>query len=340
MAEYFIIVVQICQLFLEFCRKSAISRIASSLNESKIHNYEEGLQRWAQLIKEEAAFLNAQTVKQEAEESSNFRARMAITDRKGVRYRRMKKRIQWLSPCSYFDHETLWKQARNIGSATVFLDLPGYQVWKVHDNSSTLVLSGTMGSGKTVIMANIVDDITISIPGSTVLYFFCRDDLPQSLRARTVFGSLAQQVTQRYVTDDTMDDIFTDYIPPVLDLSHIIAMLKNMVQRMAKVYLVLDGVDKCKEEEQTMIKQGLLELQENSRLMQCISLRTQANDPETKFHGWQHSWTINIPEDNPDVKEYIDSELQRRIKSKQLEVGNPAIVIDIRDALLEGAHGM
>lgn len=47
-----------------------------------------------------------------------------------------------------------------------------------------------------------------------------------------------------------------------------------------------------------------------------------------------------MPESNPDIERFINTELEARIESGKLSIGNPAIILEIRDALLAGAQGM
>lgn len=54
----------------------------------------------------------------------------------------------------------------------------------------------TLGSGKSVLLANIVDDLHMHARSqdTTTTYFFCRWDIPDSLKARTILGSLKRQL--------------------------------------------------------------------------------------------------------------------------------------------------
>jgi ankyrin repeat protein len=48
----------------------------------------------------------------------------------------------------------------------------------------------------------------------------------------------------------------------------------------------------------------------------------------------------SIPDDNPDIEAFISAELESRIESKKLVIGNPALILEIQDTLLEGSQGM
>ncbi|GAW26416.1 putative NACHT domain protein [Rosellinia necatrix] len=339
LTRYFIVVVEICHHFVRFNSKSALSQITSSLNDSKLKSAEEDLHRWAQCIRDEANFLNAETTEREAQQNEDFRSWVGATSRSTIHCQNVEKRIHRLSLLSSFDYETPWKQIRKRGSASFPLGSANYIEWKRKKKPHTILLTGKMGSGKSVIMANIVDDLNLSQPNSLVLYFFCRRDNPDSLRARGIFSSFAKQVLQGHINNDTMDDIFEDFLP-VPDFDKITKILTTALQRQNKTHqvcIVLDGFDECDDEEIELIKYGLIQAQSFCKII--ISHRSQVNDPTTPRLNWDYS-EMAVPEDNPDVKEFIDSELSRRIQSKTLSLGSAELVIDIRDALLRGAHGM
>jgi hypothetical protein len=49
---------------------------------------------------------------------------------------------------------------------------------------------------------------------------------------------------------------------------------------------------------------------------------------------------IPIPDDNPDIENFIGAELKSCLQSGKLAIGDPALILDIQDALLEGAQRM
>lgn len=334
-----IVIVQICHQFLTFSQKSTLGQITSSLSDSKIRSAEEDLGRWAQLIKDEASFLLSETTEREATENTNFRRWVAVLNDSDFRQRKIDKGLQWLSAISTYDYETPWKQARKRGSSSCFMDIASYKQWKDRQGPSSLILSGTMGSGKSVIMASMIDDLNLSCLNDTILYFFCRHDIPESLKARTVFGSLARQLLQHHIDADTMDDIFADFIP-LIGLEKVLDILLIAIRRLKGVRLVLDGIDECKEEEIQLIHQGLSQLQETGDMMSCVSFRTQADGLQPRFQYAKESMSISVPDDNPDIREFIELELQRHKESGRLSLGDPILLLTIRDALLSGANGM
>ena len=66
-----------------------------------------------------------------------------------------------------------------------------YKQWRQEQqHSSTLWCTGILGSGKTVLAANVVEDV-MSVAAATVSYF-CKYDEAESLKTRTIIGSIAR----------------------------------------------------------------------------------------------------------------------------------------------------
>ena len=187
-SEYFIVVVRLCHQLLKFTRKSTFRQVTSTLSDIEINSFRSELDVWANSIKEEVSLLVAKKIDEEAQENSRFRALSKKFSNSMSHQQKLTARLRVLDFCSTHDHGTIWKQTRKIGHATLFNQFPEYQAWKDGAESCTLLYKGKLGSGKSVLLANIVDDLNMRIEDkdTTVAYFFCRHDMPESLKARTV----------------------------------------------------------------------------------------------------------------------------------------------------------
>jgi len=58
-----------------------------------------------------------------------------------------------------------------------------YREWRDGSDPSALLYTGKLGSGKSVLLANIVDDLSLRTEemGSQVAYFFYKHDVSESL---------------------------------------------------------------------------------------------------------------------------------------------------------------
>jgi len=92
-------------------------------------------------------------------------------------------------------------------------------------SSGTLIHSGKIGSGKSVLLANMVDDLAPFALKGTLAYFFCRHDIAESLISRTILGSLARQLLQNFPPLGTLDDTHHK----LDDIDDIVDFLRHML---------------------------------------------------------------------------------------------------------------
>jgi ankyrin repeat protein len=342
LTEYFIVVVRLCYQLLKFTQMSTLGQYTSSLSDSDTRKYQSELELWANATKEEVSLLMAKTIKEESQENSKFRTLSSKFSESVSLRQKLKTNLRVLDSCSMYDHETTWKQTRKIGNATLFHQIAAYQDWKGQETSCTLMYTGKLGSGKSVLLANLIDDLNIDSQSKnvTVTYFFCRHDIPGSLKARTVIGSLARQLL-RPMTDLAIGTRFIDETTTLaMDFEKIFGLLRCALPPKFKAYFVLDGLDECDSAEREILIPQLQKLQQIFSLLLCVSIRL---DPDNVLKLSPERFTaarVTIPDDNPDIKAFISAELESRIESKKLVIGNPALILEIQDALLEGSQGM
>ncbi|PQE30756.1 hypothetical protein CJF32_00005960 [Rutstroemia sp. NJR-2017a WRK4] len=341
LSEYFIVVVRLCHHMLNLTQRSIIGQFVSSLNDSHIKGFQSELDSWANTIKEEVALSMGQTIEDEGQENSRFRALSTKFSETASHRARMKMNLRVLDLCSTYDYETTWKQTRKRGNATLFNNSNEYQNWKTGAESPTLVYRGKLGSGKSVLLANIVEDLNVHFQDKNIglAYFFCRHDILESLKARTVIGSLARQLLSSMPDLSVVGDLCAN--SPTLDIEAISKVLHRALPRDYNIFFVLDGLDECSDHERGMVEQELRTLQTRFTLLLCISSRIEADDGSKE--GYEHFATpsiISLPDDNPDIEGFISAELESCIMSRKLQIGDPSLILEIEDALLRGAQGM
>src|ERR1700733_3582501 len=342
LSEYFIVVVRLCHQLLKFTQKSTLGQLASSLSDSDMKTYQSELDLWANSIKEEVGLLMGQKIEEEARENSRFRALSSKFSEAVSHRKKLKANLQVLDFCSMYDYEMTWKQTRKAGNVTLLNRTTQYQEWKDLSGSCTLVYTGKLGSGKSVLLANVVDDLNLHIQGEniSVAYFFCRHDIPESLRARTIIGSLARQLL-RPIPDLTNVAERLDETTSALDFEGTFSLLQRALPHNHKAYFILDGLDECDDTERQILIRQLRELQEMFALLICVSFRLEAgNSLRLSSEQFTTPTVITIPDDNPDIERFISTELESCIQSGKLAIGNPALILEIQDALLEKAQGM
>ncbi|POR35411.1 Uncharacterized protein TPAR_04422 [Tolypocladium paradoxum] len=314
---------------------SGFQQLASSLWDSDTGPYEADLNNWAKLIKQEAMTLGLR------DQRSGLKILSIISNSEAERRRREAK-LRVLNACSKYDHQTTWKEIRKGGNTTLFDQMPEYGHWKTREESCTLVCKGRLGSGKSVWLANILDDLNLHIHSARrpVAYFFCRHDISESLNAHTVISCLTRQLLGE-VSDLTEAEKSLDATTPTLDFDKLLWLLKCALPSDAKPFFVLDGLDECEDGQRSQLIEKLVILQNNFALHICVSFRVEADDVVRLNLGLFANHSImEIPKANPDINGFITAQLGSCLDSGRLAIGNPALILEIHDALLQGAQGM
>ncbi|KAF2737537.1 hypothetical protein EJ04DRAFT_460944, partial [Polyplosphaeria fusca] len=333
--EYFIVVVGLCHYIFEFGQKSTVHKFTSSLNDGKLKSYRTELDEWAKSINEEV-HLN------EAQEESGFRALATKWFKSTTSEQRLAANLHVLDFCSLYNHQTSWKQTRKVGNASFLLQRAEYQEWRLSTSACTLICTGKLGSGKSVLLANLVDDLNLFTgkEQALVTYFFCRHDIPKSLQARTIIGSLARQLLSTVPDLAALSKSCGSGNAPG-DTEEVLGLLIQGFSPSQKVYFVLDGLDECENEEKEILLQAVQKIQTALKVLVCASFRVEANDSlQSITKQFVAACIVSMPDDNSDIEHFIETDLERCLRQERLIIGDPTLILDIQDALLKGSHGM
>ncbi|KAH8692138.1 hypothetical protein BGW36DRAFT_464696 [Talaromyces proteolyticus] len=345
LCEYLIVVVNICQHYVKYMQKSFISQIPIAVSGSGLQKFQNSLTELADFIMREVTMLLGQKAVEEANEGSRFRKMITTFKENREYYHQLSIKLHWLEACSKHDYKTTWKQARKSGTTSWFTTVTEYRDWRDHQQTSSslhaLLCTGKLGSGKTVLIANMVDDLSLTVAKGTLAYFFCRYDIAESLTARNIIGCLARQLLDQQAIDmkELANRFGKESSPP--DIAKILDILQSLVPRDPIYYFILDGLDECSEKEANELMEFLQTLRKVFKLRLCVSFRTDAGRQFKEISVPRgKKWTLEMPEENPDIGKYIESELRDRLQSEKLTVGNPAIILAIQEALSRGSQGM
>ena len=338
LAEYFLVVVRLAQQLSRLARKSTFGQLVSSFpNDSDTKSYQAELERWASSIREEVNLLMGQKIE---EQGSSLKALLKSSKSESQR-QKLEAHAHILDFCSTYDYQKTWKALRKAGNATLFDRTTEYSQWKAETKSSTLVYRGKLGAGKSVLLANIVDDLNLNAQsGDTVAYFFCRHDDFESLKADTVIGSLARQLL-RSVPNPTEVWQHIQGRSSGRDSESILEVIERFLPTHFKAYFILDGLDECENCDRDAILEHLQQLRGTISLRLCVSSRIEADRISSLGLGKiTENATIVIPDDNPDIEGFIRAELEGCIETGKLTIGDPSLILEIEDALVQGAQGM
>ncbi|EGU81654.1 hypothetical protein FOXB_07851, partial [Fusarium oxysporum f. sp. conglutinans Fo5176] len=220
--------------------------------------------------------------------------------------------------CSQYDYQTTWKQTRKAGTTRLLESFSEYQQWQSDQLSHDSVLfRGKLGAGKSVLLANVVDNLNLQ-SNAIVLYFFAR------------------QLLEHFVTNRDFDHIFKNNAT-IRDADDIVEIFKQVPPHNQHVFIVIDGVDECPMDEQHTLLRALSVIQPHGYKL-CVSVRTLEQTSTWKGHSFR--FNVSIPEDNPDISDYVEAEVARRIQEGRLVIEDPNLVQEVKEKLIYGACGM
>ncbi|KAJ6071845.1 hypothetical protein N7499_009859 [Penicillium canescens] len=346
MCEYFIVVVNLCHKLLKFTQKSSLAQFKASVADGDLKTSQSNLELWATRIRVEVQMLMAEAITDEAVKNSNFRDFSKTLSKSSSYKRQLNMYLKMLDFCSMYDHTVTWKQNRKAGTTRLFCDSAEYKDWKDQSGSVTLVYTASLGSGKSVLLANLVDDLHLHVQDSNVpvVYFFCRYDITESLQARSIIGSIARQLLGRMQSQCLNSDLEMGYFLDRNKLGNfetIFFLLQRVLASDFQAYIVIDGIDECEYSERRILMEELKRLQDTFAIRLCISLRLEPNKPlEVNTDGLMHTTISPIPDNSSEIGAFIQAELESCIESQRLVVGDPHLILEIRDTLSQRSQGM
>lgn len=335
MNEYFIVVVELCHYLFKFGKKSTVQQFTSALNNSHLIAFQTSLDRWSVSIKEEIHLL-------ETQENSGFRALAKGMFKSTSHQQKHAAKMRVLDYCSMYDHLTTWKQIKKAGNTSIHRNCAEYQRWKTCSSASTLIYTGKLGSGKSVLLANIVDDINLTTENGKALvaYFFCRHDITESLLAQTILGSLTRQLLCTIPDLEALAGSCED-THITSDTNRLLELLSKGFASKAKLYLVLDGLDECDNDEKQKVVDTVRIIQRSWEVSVCASFRPEPyKNLRPVVDRLVATSIVPLPEENPDIESFIESSLTGCLDRETLKISDPSLILEIQDALVQGSKGM
>jgi hypothetical protein len=89
-------------------------------------------------------------------------------------------------------------------------------------------------------------------------------------------------------------------------------------------------VDECDDVERQILIRQVRNLQETFALLLCVSTRPEVDNAlGLRLEQVTAPSVISIPNDNPDIENFIGAELESCLQSGKLAIGDPALILEI-----------
>ena len=253
-----------------------------------------------------------------------------------------------LDRLSNYDYRSpfIRERKKRYGSTAIWLSKSRqFQDWMADTEPSVFWLSGTSGSGKSVMTTAVIDSLLIRKGPEAVgvAYFFCQYNKAESLKARTLLGSLVRQC----LTEESLPTNHETYLDQILANEPLNVedtkafFLKVVSEASEDQIIVIDGFDEMACDQRSVVLAVLrhLSVSQNSRIKIFISSRHDAGKEIELAAPKLLSRSLSGQYVHKDVSTYIKLALIEKAERGSLSIGDNAILRIIEEMLIEKCNG-
>ena len=180
-------------------------------------------------------------------------------------------------------------------------------------------------------------------PKDVTAYFFCRFDETESLKAKTIIGSIARQLVS-----DLPAAAFRALDQNSTNGTSIISVLENMLSHTRQYFIVLDGLDECGEVQIKEIVEFLHRLWLSPHLLIKLFWSSRPNVLRWLSRRFPTQQRINLDTvENQsrvahDINTFIGVTLEEWLdgEAPELQINDPSLIETILHCLEKEAEGM
>ncbi|KAJ8128595.1 hypothetical protein O1611_g5039 [Lasiodiplodia mahajangana] len=251
--------------------------------------------------------------------------------------------LQWLSPLDSWDSYASVIKRCHDGTGKWFLQSAYFNHWR-DGSHPNIWLSGFTGSGKTVLLSNVIRELTLWAQEVTtapiVAYFYFDFRNPEAQELRTLLGNIIRQIlVQTGEIPDLVQDTFQtcmaagSYRKP--ELPFLLETLKLLTYR-SRVLVVIDALDEA--EDRTEL---LLFFQDTCRNLNEVSFMVASRESDDIRQSLGDFWHVRIEDKIADVDDDITKYINYRLRiDSNLQWLNPQIKDEIARSLQSQSSGM
>lgn len=177
---------------------------------------------------------------------------------------------------------------------------------------------------------------------SRVIYFFCQFDNAESLSASTIISSLIRQcLDSKTLSEDLESRLSSLYKISCPELKEMGILLRDVLAITKASFVLIDGIDDCRISEQSVLLRVLQDLMAfcSSVVKVFLAVRQGLVEEVENICNVVYQATMNTPEAHLSMMTYIDNVLAEKKQFNDLVVGNPELLKEIRDVLVQEANG-
>lgn len=323
--EYLIVLMTLCNKIIVFSNRSTTSQLFSSMGmsfESEFGMIEKELNQWGLLI----------------QQSAQIQATRVMNGAEMNRIEGLKQQVLRLLSPHQAEFVSRWRRQRKLGTCQWIFDTPSFSDWKSMQSSTTLRVTGKLGTGKTVTLANIVARTAIE---HQCAYAFCASLEPSSLNARDVLGTVGfhmiDSLPKGTISWTSVEGIVARI--NTFDTQGLVDFILRLLPADQRYFIVMDGLEDIPDAELSDVLLGVRRLMKERVILLCYSSRSHSRFCRIADEQLTPRFSISHEDLGHEIEleAYIVEELNRRNSTGSLA---PDLLDLVKKQLLMGAQGM
>ncbi|CRK21321.1 hypothetical protein BN1708_013067 [Verticillium longisporum] len=261
-------------------------------------------------------------------------------------HRSREERQQLLVYLSSHDYKTPFQIAckkHQYNTAEWIFTTPEFERWHDGTGPSLLWCSGKIGSGKTILCANVINHVLVK-KGSKdrVTYFFLQYDESNSLMAETMIRSIIRQSIDPTASPEQVESQIKDLRQkPFVQLNEWASLFRKRIEGSSVFFIFIDGLDECDATERRASLDVLSSLATGDPRLRIFITSRGSVDKDLRDR-FPRMGRVSMTSDcvASDIRLYIDAVVDERVRDGELAVGDPLLLETIKETLSEHADGM
>ena len=220
-----------------------------------------------------------------------------------------------------------------------------FQDWITDNEPSTFWLSGLPGSGKTVMATAVIDSLLLRKGAEAVgvSCFFCQYNKAETLKARTLLGSLIRQC----LVEENLPASHETYLDQILSHEPLNVedtkafFLKVLSEASEEQVLVVDGFDEMIHDQRSVVLDVLRHISgsADARVKVFISSRHDVGKEIEQALPKLINRSMSCQSVVKDVATYIKLAIAEKVQLDILKVGDNALLPIVEEILVEKSNG-
>ncbi|KAF4550756.1 Ankyrin repeat-containing protein 43 [Elsinoe fawcettii] len=267
--------------------------------------------------------------------------KLEAMDEREISQRWIDKLEKWLNPADPATKEREVSAKRHPGTGTWLLLDQSYVAWK-QEVSTSLWLRGESGSGKSVLVSCVLEDLRkYQGPLRPLLYFFFTEGDPNKQSCTSLLSSLVMQLYRK--TPSTVEALRTLY--QTCDIQsrkpsdeELYTALEAMLAQVDEATIVIDALDECGD------RTNLATYIERWRSSEILRLRLLVTSLPglDDFDDLAEGYVIPMSKENIncDIADYVLAVLRSNRKFQKRWARRPEVMEKVRAGVVDRAEGM